>query len=44
MAPEEGLAPRSNVFANDLEAVSAKNQSNQAYSLTTFRNSTAAGY
>jgi hypothetical protein len=44
LAPEEGLAPKSTVFANDLEAVSSDIQSNQACSLTTFPNSVTAGY
>ena len=44
MAPEEGLVPKSTVFANDLEAVSAESQSNQACSLKTFPNSATAGY
>jgi hypothetical protein len=44
MAPEEGLGPKSAVFANDFEAVSSKIQSNQAYLIATFPNSAAAGY
>lgn len=42
MAPEEGLVPKSIVFANDLGAVSSENQSNQACSFTTFPNSDGA--
>jgi len=44
MAPEEGLVPKSTVFANDLEAVCSGIQTNQANSPTTVPNSATAGY